>query len=384
MNGQRPLRIAFVTTDDPNDVRSWSGVPVHMSWAFESLGHDVERLGPLKELAAAPSLIKRETYKALGRRYLRNRDPILVHSYSRQVQRRLKAHDYDIAVGPGSIAFSYLRTDTPTAFWTDISFAAMVDYYPEFSNLPARSIREGNAAEQAALSNCTLAVYSSQWAADATIANYDVDPAKVRVIPLGANIKESPTRAEVEQMVAARSRERCTLLFLAGDFDRKGGHGAFEVTEALNDAGVPTELQICGGKPPDEVLASPHVKYFGYVSKGTPEGLAQWNQMLADAHFMILPTLRETFGSATCEANAYGLPSLVNEVGGTSGAVTNGVNGQRFDPDAPAEVWRDAIIDIWSDPARYAALAMSSQAEFATRLNWPTGCQTLIDMLQEA
>jgi glycosyltransferase involved in cell wall biosynthesis len=105
--------------------------------------------------------------------------------------------------------------------------------------------------------------------------------------------------------------------------------------------------------------------------------------MLAEAHFMILPTRAETFGSATCEVNAYGLPTLVNDVGGTSGAVANGVNGQRFDPDASPAMWRDAIAELWSDPKQYAELAMSSQAEFANRLNWPTGCRALIDMLQE-
>ena len=378
------MEIAFVSADDPNDVRSWSGVPVHVIAGFESLGHTVNRIGPLKGTAAGPSLVKAQLYKWAGRRYLRDRDSTLLHSYARQVKRQLAAGNNDIAVGSSSIPFSYLRTDKPTAFWTDISFAAMIDYYPEFSNLSARSIREGNAAEQAALSACTLAVYSSEWARQSAIANYDVDPAKVRVIPLGANITESPARAEVEQMVAARPREKCTLLFLAGAWNRKGGDTAFAVTEALNDAGVPTELQICGGDPGPEVRASPHVKYLGYVSKGTPEGREQWTRMLAEAHFMILPTRAETFGSATCEVNAYGVPSLVNDVGGTSGAVTNGVNGQRFDPTAPPAVWRDVIAGLWSEPDRYAALAMSSQAEFEHRLNWPTGCQTLIDMLREA
>jgi len=377
------MDIAFVTTYDSADVRSWSGVPVHMSGAFESLGHSLDRIGPLKGTAAGPSLVKAQLYKWAGRRYLRDRDPTLLNSYARQVKRRLDAGHSDIIVSVGSIPVSYLRTEKPLAFWTDISFAAMAEYYPEFSNLPARTIREGNAAEQSALSRCTLAIYATEWAAKSTIAHYDVDPAKVRVLPLGANLMESPTRAQVEQMVAARSNERCTMLFLAADWNRKGGDFAFAVTEMLNASGVPTELQVCGEEPPSEVLASAHVTFLGRISKGTPQGRDQWTKMLTAAHFLILPTRAETFGSATCEVNAYGIPSLINEVGGTSGVVTNGVNGLLFDPDASATVWRDEIARLWSDPERNAALAMSSQHEFATRLNWKTGCRALVDMLQE-
>lgn len=378
------MKIAFVTSFDASDVRSWSGVPKHMMGVFAGLGHEIQQIGPLKTTLAGPSLVKKQMYKWLGRNYLRDRDPTLLHSYARQVQRQLAAGNSEAVVSPGSIPISYLQTDKPVVFWTDITFAGMVDYYPEFSNLPARTIREGNAAEQSALSRSTLVILSSEWAVESTIANYDVDPAKLRVIPFGANITEFPTREEVEQMVAARSREKCTLLFLAVAWYRKGGDTAFAVTEALNATGVPTQLRVCGGEPPAEVLASPHVEWLGFVSKGTAEGRAQWNKMLAEAHFLISPTRAETFGSVTCEANAYGLPNLVTEVGGTAGAVTNGVNGQRFDLDAPASEWRDEIAQLWSDPDRYAALAMSSQHEFSTRLNWETGCRTLVDMLREA
>ena len=329
--------------------------------------------------------MKREVYKRLGKRYLRDRDPTLLHSYARQVERRLAASDCDIVVSPGSIPLSYVRTDKPMAFWTDISFAAMAEYYPEFSNLPARTLPRGKrrrAGRAVGVHGRGLRVGVGRARGDQQLRRRSREGA--RRCPLGANITEAPTRAEVEQMLAARSRDMCTLLFLAGAWERKGGRKAFEVTEALNAAGIPTELVVCGGAPADDVLASPHVTYLGYVSKGTPEGLAQWTTMLAGAHFYVLPSLQEAFGSATCEANAYGLPGLVNDVGGTAGAVTNGVNGQLFDPDAPAAAWVEFIAPLWSDPDRYAALALSSVDEHAGRLNWETGCRAVVDMLLEA
>jgi len=137
------------------------------------------------------------------------------------------------------------------------------------------------------------------------------------------------------------------------------------VTESLNAAGIPAELG--GGRR--------HARSLGarvtardvprFVGKDTPDGLAQFATMFAGAHFSLLPTMAEAFGISSCEANAYGVPALVNDVGGTSGAVPDGLNGKLFAPDAPAGVWRDYIAPLWSDPDRYTALAGASAGEYA-------------------
>ena len=64
----------------------------------------------------------------------------------------------------------------------------MLNFYPEFSNLCNETIRNGNGMEQAALSNCELAIYSSEWAAASAINNYQVDREKIKVVPYGANL----------------------------------------------------------------------------------------------------------------------------------------------------------------------------------------------------
>lgn len=102
---------------------------------------------------------------------------------------------------------------------------------------------------------------------------------------------------------------------------------------------------------------------------------------MAEAHFLILPTRADCATMVFAEANAFGVPCLSTEVGGTGTLIRNGVNGQLFDPAAPARVWRDYILDLWSDSERYTELALSSFDEFAGRLNWRTACSAVADML---
>jgi glycosyltransferase involved in cell wall biosynthesis len=351
--------------------------------AFEAR-HPVERIGPLRNAGIVPSYGKRLAFMAVGRRYLRDRNPSLLRGYARQVERRLAVSDCAAVLSPGSIPISYLSTDKPLAMWTDSTFAAMVDFYPEFSNLPACSVREGNAAEQSTLARCDLAIFSSDWAARSAVDYYDVDPRKVRVVPFGANITHSPTRADVERIVGARSRERCTLLFLGVDWSRKGGDTAVAVTRELNAAGLPTTLHVAGCEPPAETRASPHVTAHDFIGKDSPLGRERFAQLLRDAHLLILPTRADCTPLVFAEANASGVPCLSTKVGGTATVIRDGLNGRLFDVSAGPTVWRDYILQLWSDPDRYKELAMASFDEFSGRLNWPTACGAVADLLREA
>ena len=56
------------------------------------------------------------------------------------------------------------------------------------SKVCSHKLSYGNELEQSALSRCTLAIFSSEWAANTAVQNYDVHPDKVRVVPFGANL----------------------------------------------------------------------------------------------------------------------------------------------------------------------------------------------------
>jgi len=268
-------------------------------------------------------------------------------------------------------------------FWTDATFAAMVDYYPTYSHLSAESIRQGNEAEQRALEHCRLAIYSSEWAARSAIAHYSVAEEKIRVVPFGANLECTRCTEDIETLIAARPRTPYKLLFLGVNWERKGGAIALAVAKELNRSGLPTELSIVGCPPITDEALPPFVKVLGFISKMTPVGMRRLEQLLSEAHFLIVPSRAECSAIVFCEANSFGVPCLSTRVGGTPEIIRDGVNGQTFERDAPISAYCAFIADVMSDYTRYQELALSSFGEYQARLNWDVAGQRIKALLEE-
>ena len=81
------------------------------------------------------------------------------------------------------------------------------------------------------------------------------------------------------------------------------------------------------------------------------ERRAKLAALIASSHFLLLPTLADCFGLVLCEANAFGVPSLANDVGGVGEVVKPDVNGCLFAADARPGCWADRVGELFSDQA---------------------------------
>src|SRR2546422_121792 len=157
------MRIAYVTTYSPRDVNQWSGLGYHIAQSLEKQGIDLDYVGPLQENYRLLSLFKKCLFRGVFRkRYLRDRDPTVVRDYARQATVRLAALRADLVFSPGTLPIADLDCKQPVAFWTDATFAEMIDFYAGMSNLNRQTITHGMAIEQAALDRTHLAIYSSE------------------------------------------------------------------------------------------------------------------------------------------------------------------------------------------------------------------------------
>lgn len=181
----------------------------------------------------------------------------------------------------------------------------MVDFYPGFSNFCTETITSGNKAEQLALSQCRLAVYSSDWAAATTLQYYNVAPSKIKVVPFGANIECNRTLTDTNNIIENKNFDVCNLLFLGVDWHRKGGSRALKVASLLNQRGVKTELHIVGCNPPNNLPG--FVKCHGFVSKKTKQGLRYLEKLLSKSHFLILLSIAKCVAVVFAEASSFGL-----------------------------------------------------------------------------
>jgi glycosyltransferase involved in cell wall biosynthesis len=379
--------VGYVTDYDatvPSAPNAWhAGYFVAKSLERASLA--LEYIGPLRE--PFPLALKGRQLLLQGllrQRYPRQRTRLVLDSYARQVQAALRQRDVDVVFSPGSVPIAHLDCEQPIVIWTDATFARLVDFYESLSNLSSRSLSEGHAAEKAALDRCSIAIYTSQWAADSAVNDYGVPREKVRVVPFGANLDLTPTEAEFSDILAQKSQDKCRLLFIGVDWIRKGGDIAIEVASELNRRGIETELAIVGCEPSIKPNALPsYVRMLGYLPKTSGEGLSTLSYEFGQAHFLLLPTLADCTPTVINEANAFGVPCLATDVGGIATQIEDDVNGKTFSTNANASAYCDYVEEVVCDLQRYRNLCRSSYRRYRTVLNWDVSGRKVAELLRQ-
>lgn len=372
------MKVAYTTQFSADNIHSWSGLVYHIREALKDGGCEITTLDSLREEGKIPGKLQELAYKHLtGKTFLRARRRSTLDSYARQVEAGLVGTHADLVFSPSSFPIARMKPGLPVVFWTDACFAGMVDFYPFMTNLCKRTLRDGQQSEQDALDRCSLAIYSSEWAARTARENYQVDPAKVKVVPYGANLDSNRPPPDL----GLRAEDRCELLFMGVEWERKGGDIALETAIELNRRGLPTTLHLVGSEPPG---ATPDfVVRHGFISKSTPEGRAKLDRLLSNSHFLIVPSRAECYGLVFAEASAYGLPSLAAETGGIPSVVSHGRNGLLFPLAARGEVYAAEVMKLMENPANYRELALGSFSEYQTRLNWRVAGGTVVDLLKQ-
>ncbi|MER2998965.1 glycosyltransferase family 4 protein [Pontibacter populi] len=377
------MKVSYITTHDAQDIHNWSGLSYFISQALCDQGATIEYINNLKTRNTAEAALKSLYYRIIrGEKYIKKRNPTVAKSYAMQAVKQI-SDDSQFIFSPGSLPLALINSEKPIIFYTDATFAGMLDFYADFSNLCKATIKEGHYLEQSALDKCTLALYASDWAAKSAISNYKVDPGKVRVVPFGANISHSKNADDIRDIIKARSKTTCRLLFMGVNWIRKGGDMALKVADQLNKKGIKTELHVVGLKTIPIRYIPHYVINHGFISKSTEEGRYEIEKLLTICNFLIVPSVAEAYGLVFCEASAYGLPSLARDVGGVATIIKNNVNGKTFDLESPADEYAAYIESYFKDYSKYEELAFSSYLEYQKRLNWKISGGSIVNMLKE-
>lgn len=365
-------RIALLTSLDPLDKRSWSGIFYQMARSLQKHCGEVIYVGSatIARGGLKGSIIgwMKGFLKKVTRRYFVYDYHIrVVRKLAPAVHRRLLKEQFDVIVAPASLAqVAFLETDIPVIIVEDATFALLLDYYPQYSNMLPRSIEQMQAVAVRGMRKASALVYSSAWAAQSAINEYHIDSRKVHVVPMGANFDDPPGEAIIERK---KRSGVCKLLFVGVDWQRKGGEIAFETLLALSQIGIPAELTVCGCMPPKSRVHR-DMKIIPYLDKNDPLQYEQLVQLYLEADFLLLPTRNECFGIVFCEANAFGLPVITACTGGVPEVVRNGQNGFVLPLEARGDAYALLIASLYRDEAQYARLVLSSRAAYDERLNW--------------
>lgn len=365
------IRIAYFCVNDPMDKRSWSGITYYLGQSLQRNIGDVDFLGPVKfpnwldkTLRGIAKIIrvcfKKEYYVKYS---------LLQNWYSTwYLTRKMKGREYDLICAPASSpALGYFKTALPIFHIHDATFKGLTQSYKEFEKASRISLWEGEHLERKALKKSAFIVYSSHWAAQSAIADYQVAPEKLHIRPLGANMDFAPGR---EIIFEKEKTPTLTLLYLAVEWERKGGAIAFAALQYLHDqCGIPARLIVCGCIPP-ATFSHPGMEVIPFLNKNIAEDHERFVRLLSSVHFLLLPTRADCSLLVACESNAYGVPAISTRTGGVPDVVKDGINGYCLPYDAEGSEYGKLIAEIYTNKERYRALITSSRKQYEEELNW--------------
>ncbi|PSB48675.1 group 1 glycosyl transferase [Cyanosarcina cf. burmensis CCALA 770] len=385
------MNIAFVTHYDIFNSNKWhpkaigfSGTSYYKAEALKERFTNFEYIGPLTERHSLRTKFKRRLYKYLSTKAYYDWAALdLQKNYARQINTKLSNSNSQLVVCPDISTIAYVECQQPIVLWTTNTYGACIDFYDDFSNLCRETIDNLVTLDRLALSKVQLAVFPSTWAAEAAMNSYQIDRSKVEIVPYGANIECDRTIDDIQNLVEARTAERCKLLFLGVSWYRKGGDIALKVAKKLKQLGIDVELTVVGCQPITDEPLPDYVVNVGFIKKSDPEGSDRLNQLISDSHFLILPSRAETYGNVLCEANSFGVPCLTTKVGGIPSIIQDNVNGKLFALNADVKDYCEYVAHLFTNYAQYKQLAYSSFHEYETRLNWSAAGKSMQTIITE-
>ncbi|MEZ4867902.1 MAG: glycosyltransferase family 4 protein [Caldilineaceae bacterium] len=215
---------------------------------------------------------------------------------------------------PAVLGGSLLRTQ-PYIICTDITpkqYDRMGEYYGHQADRPGLLSSYKHWRNVRLLRRAACVLPWSNWVRHSLITEYGVAPEKIKVIPPGVDTQWWQPRPP------QAPSDKVRILFVGGDFQRKGGELLLQAFRALPAGSA--ELVLVTRTPVHEgdgVIVRTDLR------PNSPELL----ELYQSSDLFVLPTQAEAFGIAAVEAGAVGLPVIATNVGGVSDIVIDGVTG---------------------------------------------------------
>ena len=204
----------------------------------------------------------------------------------------------------------------------------------------------------------------SQAARESLVADYGCRGEEVEVIPPGIDLAAFAP--------GNRDHELPRILFVGGDFERKGGDLLLEVFRRQLRGRAELEL-VTKGKVADE----PGVRVHRNVGANSPE----LRKLYAECDIFALPTRADCYPLVCMEAMAAGLPLVATRVGGIPDFVLEGETGHAIEP-GDADALASALEPLIADAALRSRMGLRSRAEALRRFDARTNARRLFEYVR--
>lgn len=203
----------------------------------------------------------------------------------------------------------------------------------------------------------------SEWAADSIREDYGVRDVPIEVLHPGA-----PESLFAIERAPSENR-RPTILFVGGDFERKGGPSLLRAFEPLRDLANLVIMSDASIEPrPGVVLA-----------RGVRAGSEEHRRIFAEADLFCLPTLGDCTPLVIGEAMAAGLPVLTTRIGSNEESV-GGEAGVLIEPGDDAAL-AATLATLVSDPQRLRAMGAAARARASRLMRAERNAERIVALL---
>lgn len=376
------MKLVYATDFDAANIHNWSGLGVYYGKMLAQAGFDVEYFNNIKLPNPFLHYLKTHLVKQImGKTYLPRFNISVSKYYAKVIESKISNGSYILS--PNTVILANLKNKYKKILYADATLESLKKSYPEYSRFTKKCLEEGKILDKQAIDSSDLLIYTSQWAADSAINDYNADPEKIAIVPFGANLEFVPGTDEVQAIIKKRvPNKSINLLFLGVDWRRKGGDNALLVTDELNRLGIAATLHIVGIKKLPQYAIKEHVINHGYISKATAEGQKALSRLIAESNFLILPSLADCTPVAFSEANAFGVPCIASDVGGHSSIIKNDINGRVFSSDDFVKDSVNYILKLIESENDYRSICFSSHDMYLSKLNWKSVGNRIAELIK--
>jgi glycosyltransferase involved in cell wall biosynthesis len=379
------MQVAFATVYDSRDIRRGSGTFYNLALEMERQGHSLVRVGPIQLHQSITARIVHKLHRCIGKRHPIFLDPFVGKLTGREVARQLAAEDYDVLLTNDMCIAAFTETTRPKVIYTDVMLTA--DYsegllpHSRLNGMTPVSLWLARRSLKAGVEASDLCVFPAEWPVH-EIRRYGWSPKRTAVIPFGANV-DDPGPDVVKQRAARPINDQVAvnLLFLAKDWNHKGGDLAVETVLELRRRGIKAVLHAVGSRPDHEVDPVA-VRLYGLMDKTDANHRARLDKCFRTAEFMVFCSQREGLVISALEAAAYGLPVIAFNAVGVNSAVLDGRTGVLLDCSAGPDDFAHAILKLLRNESEYRALCNGARLHYETTANWRCCVNKLLECIE--
>jgi glycosyltransferase involved in cell wall biosynthesis len=367
------LRVNFISNLDLSETTGgWSGVNVAIH-AQLAEHFDLRFAGPINPSNDYPAKLISKVQRLNGRAGA-------FHFFSeRRLNRIAKLvenaidEDADCDFFHGQTPWILYESQRPYFLYTDTCFSTYIDVYHDRSKFRPDDLKRICETEGRWLSRAARVFFGTRWGLERAATDYRIPRSNLSAVGAGGSMSPPPKDTYDTGM---------SFLFIALDFERKGGRICAEAFNTVYARFPEARLTFVGAAPPADLLALPGVSYIGLLRKSVPAELARLESIYSEAFALVHPTSSDIQPLVISEAGYYGCPSIAARSFGIPELVEDGVTGFLIDPPLTAEAFANRMLELCADRNRYFSMRKTVRVHATKNLTWQAVGARIVDEMK--